>query len=189
MSALEFLVSRIPEDGLDIDETLSEEDLRPREAAPLGLDPVRVHGRISELGGAYLFEGLIEGAHRGISDWTGEEATDPFALRVSWCFVEGDPGDEDDFDGGESVQEDGTLASTHAYTGECLALAPVVWEEIVLSRPMTMPWQSSAASGLGMDLAKEPYVSGNLGAEDPSPREKPFGRLAELFEDSTPRKE
>lgn len=189
MSTLRYLLSHLTEDGLAIDETVQGEDVRPEGAPELGLESVRVHGRLLEMGDAWQFRGMLNGTLRGASDWTGETVSAPFEVRVEWYFVQGEPGDEDLIEGGDAERDDGTITSTHAFQGETIDLAPAVWEEVVLAQPMTMPWQQSAASGLGMDLTKEPYVSGSLRAEEASPRETAFGKLAEMFPEIKPKQE
>lgn len=189
VSALRYLMTQLPEDGLEIDETVPGDDVRPDGARDVGLVSVRVNGRIQEVGDAWQFRGTLEGSLEGISDWTGETVRVPLNLRVEWYFVRGEPGDEDLIEGGDAERDDGTITSTHAFQGDAIDLTLAVWEEIVLSQPMTMPWQQSTASGLGMDLTKEPYVSGSLRAEEASPRETAFGKLAELFPDSKPKQE
>jgi uncharacterized metal-binding protein YceD (DUF177 family) len=189
VSTLRYLLSQVPEEGLDIDESLPGDAVRPADAKDIGLQEVQVRGRLTEVGDAWQFRGAVSGTLAGESDWTGEQVAVPFDLRVEWYFVEGDPGDADLLEGGDSEREDGTVASTHAFQGEAIDLSKAAWEEVVLSLPMTMPWQQSAASGLGMDLTKEPYVSGSLRAEEPSPRDKAFGKLAEWFPDARPKQE
>ena len=189
VSILQYTLSQIPDEGLDIDETVTGEDVRPEGAKDIGLQSVRVEGRLLGVGDAWQFRGSVSGSLQGISDWTGETVTVLYQLRVEWYFVQGDAGDEDGIEGGDAERDDGTITSTHVFVGETIDLAPAAWEEVVLSQPMTMPWQQSTASGLGMDLTKEPYVSGSLRAEDTPPRETAFGKLAELFPDTKPKQE
>jgi len=189
VSTLRFLLTRIPEEGLEIDEAVSGDALRPDGAKEAPLESVHVRGRLLEVGDAYQFRGTLDGVHQGVSDWTGEPVSVPFSLRVEWYFVEGSPAHDDELDGTSVEREDGTMTSTHVFEGDAIDLATAAWEDAVLAQPMTMPWQQSAASGLGMDLTKEPYVSGSLRAEDDPPRAKAFEKLADLFPDAKPKQE
>jgi hypothetical protein len=189
VSTLQYPVTQIPEEGLDIDETVSGNDLRPDGAKDAPLESVRIRGRLTEVGDAWQFRGSLEGAHSGVSDWTGETVSAPFSVRVEWYFVEGEPADDDELEGTSVEREDGTMTSSHVFNGSTIDLARAAWEEAVLAQPMTMPWQQSTASGLGMDLTKEPYVSGKLQAEEDQRREKAFGKLAELFPEAKPKQE
>jgi uncharacterized protein len=142
MSTLTVPVASVPEEGLPIDSTLSEEDVRPEGAARLGLTTARVRGNLSRVDGHYIFLGTVSGVLSQPCDRCLCAAESPFDASVVWDFEPGPPlrpwedapgeareDDEDDETGEDDERRTGR------FSGDTLDMAPLAWEDLVLAAP------------------------------------------------------
>jgi uncharacterized protein len=194
MSALRVSLSSVPDAGLRIDASATEEELRPEGAAEMKIAPVRVEGRLEPMADEeYLFRGTVSGAYEGTCDRCLNDADAPFALEVCWIFEEGAP--VDPWQNADAVDADDEDESEETrvglYEGDELDLAPLAWEEIVLAAPSKMVCDEECAGlcpSCGANLNEGPCgcpaetadeTKGNPGLQ----------KLAEMFPDLKPREE
>lgn len=141
MSALTVSLASVPEEGLPIDQTLSEAELRPEGAAELGLTTARVRGNLSAVDGHYIFLGTVSAVIAQSCDRCLCAVECPYDASVVWDFEPGPPlrpweerpdetRDDEDHD---PVAED--ERRTGRFSGETLDMAPLAWEDLVLAAP------------------------------------------------------
>ena len=139
MNTLKVPLVEISEEGIEIETTLSADAIRPKDASELALGPVSIRGRLSGGEGIYVFRGTLSGTYQGPCDRCIRDVEWPFTLTVQWTFMESDPAIPDDEWESGLEQEDGSIASTAAYSGVELDLGKQAWEEIVLAMPSKFP--------------------------------------------------
>jgi uncharacterized metal-binding protein YceD (DUF177 family) len=140
---LKIPLTRITELGFLLETEADVKQLQPQDAEGLPLERVGVHGLIQPVGGAFLFQGRIEGTFLHPCDRCLEEAKVPFKINVVWTFREGPAapgmkyaGGEDpfEFEDEESLADD--TGDFFLFEGDEIDFAPHVWEEAVLAAPV-----------------------------------------------------
>jgi len=124
----------LPERGLAVNVTVSEEDLRPEGARELSVEPVSIAGILAAADNDYLFRGDISVEYRHTCDRCLEEARIPSKVDVTWFFTPRD-GSEELSDSEEDMVEWEDVERPMTYENGEVDLAPHVWEEIVLTAP------------------------------------------------------
>lgn len=129
-----------PAGGISIHETVAEAEFGPGGELDVLPGAVTLIGRVEEAGGAYTFTGTVSGGFHGPCDRCPKRVDSPFAMRVAWTFLASDPdADDDEWESGGEVLEDGTVASTLAYANEELDLGRAVRDEVMLAVPSKFP--------------------------------------------------
>lgn len=129
-----------PAGGISIHETVAEAEFGPGGEFDVLPGAVTLDGLVEEVGGAYTFTGTVSGAFHGLCDRCPKRVDSPFEMRVAWTFLPTDPDvDDDEWESGGEMLDDGTVASTLAYTNEELDLGRAVRDEVMLAVPLKYP--------------------------------------------------
>ncbi len=176
-------------EGFSFEERVLEEDLRPKGSPRSSLNEVVISGTISPMSSEYLFTGTLSGLFERPCDRCLEPAQKTVELEVTWLFESGlenhsiegvvEYTEEDAFD------EDVEGQRLRFFEGDCLDLAPHVWEEMVLADPSKF-YCSEDCKGLC------PHCGTNLnqGACSCAPEQETSGSglaaLKEMFPDLRP---
>lgn len=174
-------------EGLLVDREVSAASLRPDGVdAPLS-GSVRVTGRLTDVGGQCLFRGTVSTNVDARCDRCLNEFDMPLEFEVVWLF---EPGQEEDNLRAAFDEEDEKEAydddRAWYFEDNTLNLAPLVWEELVLSLPSKMICDADCAGlcpGCGVNL-NEGQCACAVKADENS--NKGFGKLADLFPDLKP---
>ncbi|GGH74448.1 uncharacterized protein JOD43_000277 [Pullulanibacillus pueri] len=154
---------------LEIDETISIDDLKERDPEVRDISPVRVTGLASIKREAVTFHLTIDGKMTLPCSVTLEDVLYPFRMQMSETFRINDHLSEDDAEG-EQV---------HDVEGEIIDLTPYIIEEILVQKPIRVV----------SDKVKEtPHLKGNgwelLTDEGPSDRIDPrLEKLKHFFDE------
>ncbi len=189
MHALQFSIASLSEGSIAVDAVVSEETVRPVNAASLQLGPVRVQGVLDELGGEVLFRGTVSGVFRNTCDRCLDPMEAPFSVEVTWLFEEGELPEAE---GGviDIDPTDDEMPRIGALRGSELDLAPLAWEEIVLVVPSKYLCVDDCAGlcpGCGANLNREPCACPSDKVKEPKDNQGLAG-LADMFPDLKPDK-
>lgn len=137
MDALKIPLSAVTGLELAVDAVVPGNDLQPPGAADLALSDVAVKGTLQDVGGEYLFRGIISGHYIGSCDRCLVPLEAPFRLDAIWSFAPGPELDglEEFMASEDDSDESGDLGANRAFDGSEINLAGFVWEEIVLALP------------------------------------------------------
>lgn len=187
MDKLRIPLSLLPDKGLPIDVLASEEELRPEGAKDVSVDPVSVHGQLTEVSGDYMFRGQVSGRFRRHCDRCLAATLVPFEVDVTWVFSEHGVEEpvEELSDASEDLDEVDdsalTLLQIHA---EVVDLAAPAWEEVVLAIPAKVLCDVDCA-GLcprcGADLNRERCACRD--EDQGEPANNGLAGLADMFPD------
>lgn len=188
---LKIAVSSVLPEGRLVDAEAPAEMLSPKSEHHIRTGPVRVSGKLMDVGERYLFNGAISGSYRCRCDRCLCETEVPFQTDVTWFFVPGQPRhpledatekpDEapDENQGGESV---------FVFSGTAIDLGIGASEEIVIGYP-TKAVCSETCAGLcpqcGVNLNTETCAC-NASHEPEQTKGRGFEGLAEMFPDLEP---
>ncbi len=181
MSKLTIPLAEISDEGREVDETVDAEDLRPQGAKQMPASGIRIAGTVRPFAGVYRFDGVVSGHHHGECDWTGEHVEAPFRIQVEWTFFACEPGEEPQPADSETVQPDGTIATSHTYDGSAIDLREAAWEEVVLSRPVKFMSEAGEAAAMEALASGEREGTGEADEAAPPGTHKALAKLGELF--------
>lgn len=137
MNALIVPLTAVRDQTLTVEAVVTEADLRPGKDAELHVGPVRLAGRLTEIGARYLFHGRLSGAFLRVCDRCLEDAAASFDIEVDWAFEQGPAlrveADEDTDEDDEEPLED--EPDVTRFEADEIDLRPRLWEELVLSAP------------------------------------------------------
>ncbi len=186
MDKLRIPLSMLPDKGLPIDVLASEEELRPEGAKDISVDPVLVHGHLSEAGGDYMFRGQVSGRFRRHCDRCLAATLVPFEVEVTWVFTHHgvERPLEELSDESEDLDEVDDSTLTLQIHADVVDLGAPAWEEVVLAIPAKILCDVNCA-GLcprcGADLNREGCACRD--EDQGEPANNGLAGLADMFPD------
>lgn len=139
MDRLRISLTDIPDDGLDLEVQVAVNELSPPGAEAVPMETVDVQGTLTPVSDDFLFQGRLQGTFIQPCDRCLQPAHHRVVLDVLWSFTEGGvpltapefPDEDTEF----GSEDSDVVEQEHAYQGEVIDLAPLVWEELVLAAP------------------------------------------------------
>lgn len=176
MDALKFPIKDIPIQGLVVDRVVPARVLQPVKAETLPVESLHLTGKLSEVGGEYLFRGHAQGNFEQACDRCLEPLALPFEVELVWIFHPGaalEEGIEADI---LAMAEE---SDVHFYYGKEIDLAPCLWEELALAYPAKFVCDFSDMMTCPQYNAPLDATSGEEGCE--SPLQSQFAVLKDLL--------
>jgi uncharacterized metal-binding protein YceD (DUF177 family) len=176
MDALKFPIKDIPLQGLLVDRVVPVHLLQPAKAETLPVETLQLTGKLSEVGGEYLFRGHAKGSFEQACDRCLEQLALPFDVELVLTFQEGAPLEQEIDAEVLAMAEE---SEVYFYHGQEINLAPCLWEELALAYPAKFVCDFSDMTTCPQYKAPLDATSGDDGGE--APQQSQFAVLKDLL--------